>query len=195
MSSPESTAPDEAFAAEARRLAGLAFDAVMSDVPPQLEQMPPELEPADAVRWIGDRVTELVAGFAELPLDRLLDATGPASGTPPTQPDPPTTRGEPLTVTVPAGGLGEVRVWVHPVGDLGTGTLRFRLGDLHPAAGEPLPGDLAVFVPSEVEVHGAVTSTLLRYPVPAGTRPGRHEGLVLAYGVADAVVPVTVVVT
>ena len=35
--------------------------------------MPPELKPADAVRWIGDRVTELVAGFAELPLDRLVD--------------------------------------------------------------------------------------------------------------------------
>ncbi len=112
---------DAAFAAEARRIAGLAFDKVMSGVPPQREELPPELEPADAVRWVGDRVTELVAGFAELPLDRLLGLAGPAGAAP----APPANgdqhavpRGEPLAVTAPAGGLGEVRIWIHPLGDL-----------------------------------------------------------------------------
>ena len=62
---------------EALRLAELAYDRVMAGVDPQLDTMPPELKPADAVRWIGDRVTELVAGFAELPLDRLVDLGAP----------------------------------------------------------------------------------------------------------------------
>ena len=43
---------DTAFAEEALRLAGLAFDRVMSGVDPRLDTMPPELKPADAVRWI-----------------------------------------------------------------------------------------------------------------------------------------------
>lgn len=190
--------PDAAFAAEARRIAGLAFDKVMSGVPPQREELPPELEPADAVRWVGDRVTELVAGFAELPLDRLLGLAAPAGAAPApaTSGDPNAVpRGEPLVVTAPAGGLGEVRIWIHVLGDLDPGTLRFRLGDLQPGIGEPLPGGAAVFAPPEVTVSGAVTSTLLRVPIPPGTGPGRYDGLVLAYGVVDAVLPVTVVVT
>ena len=190
--------PDAAFAAEARRIAGLAFDKVMSGVPPQREELPPELEPTDAVRWVGDRVTELVAGFAELPLDRLLGLGAPAGAAPaPSASGDPNAlpRGEPLAVTAAAGGLGEVRLWIHPLGDLDTGTLTFRLGDLQPGVGEPLPGGAAVFAPPEVTVSGAVTSTLLRVPIAPGTRPGRYDGLVLAYGVVDAVLPITVVVT
>jgi hypothetical protein len=189
------SADDAAFAEEALRLAGLAYDRVMSGVEPELDTMPPELEPADAVRWIGDRVTELVAGFAELPLDRLVDLGAPA---PP--PDPsasePEPRGEPLTMTSSRGGLGEVRIWVHPIGELTTGTLRFRLTDLQPSTGEALPGGTAVFAPPEISVPlSAATSVLLRYPIPAGATPGRYHGLVLAGGVTDAVVPVTVVIT
>lgn len=192
--SPESAPPtDVAFAAEARRIADLAFEAVMSGVPQQLESMPPELEPADAVRWVGDRITELVAGFAELPLDRLVGVVGAADATP-APPRAAAPRGEPLTLAARPGGVGEVRIWIHPLGDLETGTLRFRLGDLQPSSGDALPGQLAVVTPPEVTVHGAVTSTLLRYPVPTGTPPGRYDGVVLAYGVADAVLPVTLVV-
>jgi hypothetical protein len=195
---PDDPAADAAFAAEARRLAGLAFDTVMSGVPPQREELPPELEPADAVRWVGDRVTELVAGFAELPLDRLLGLAVPTGATPAasaTEDPAAVPRGEPLSVTAPVGGLGEVRIWIHPLGDLATGTLGFRLGDLHPGVGEPLAGGAAVFAPAEVTVSGAVTSILLRVPIPPGTRRGRYDGLVLAYGVVDAVLPITVVVT
>lgn len=192
---PAPVVADAAFAAETRRIADHAFDAVMSGVPQQLESMPPELEPADAVRWVGDRITELVAGFAELPLDRLVGLGGPTDADPGPSPQPPAApRGEPLTLTAPPGGLGEVRIWVHPLGELETGPLRFRLGDLQPSGGDALPGDLAVFTPPEVTVHGAVTSSLLRFPVPTGTRPGRYDGVVLAYGVADAVLPVTLVV-
>ncbi len=186
---------DTAFAEEALHLAGLAFDRVMSGVDPPLDTMPPELKPVDAVRWIGDRVTELVAGFAELPLERLVDL-GP--GSPPSEPpvSEPGPRGQPLTMTASRGGLGEVRIWLHPIGELTTGTLRFRVTDLLPATGEALPGGAAVFAPPEVSLPlGAAASVLLRYPIPVGAAPGRYHGMVLAGGATDAVVPVTVVIT
>ena len=192
----EEASPDErAFAEEALRLAGVAYERVMSGVDPRLDTMPPELEPADAVRWMGDRVTELVAGFAELPLDRLVDLGAPTrpSGRPSGEPEPP---GEPLTITSPRGGLGEVRIWVHPIGELTPGTLGFRLTDLQPGTGEALPGGTAVFAPAEIGLPlTAAASVVLRYPIPVGAVPGRYHGLVLAGGVTDAVVPITVVVT
>jgi hypothetical protein len=193
-SSDSGSVDDAAFADEALHLAGLAFDRVMSGVDPPLDTMPPELTPADAVRWIGDRVTELVAGFAELPLDRLV-GLGPESSS-----EPPAgeaeSRGEPLTMTATRGGLGEVRIWLHPIGELTTGTLRFRVTDLLPTTGEALPGGAAVFAPPEVSLPlGAAASVLLRYPIPAGAAPGRYHGLVLAGGATDAVVPVTAVIT
>ena len=186
---------DPAFTDEALRLAGLAFDRVMAGVDLQLDTMPPELTPADAVRWIGDRVTELVAGFAELPLDRLVDLGPPlpAAGPPVSEPGP---RGEPLTMTAPRGGLGEVRIWLHPIGELTTGTLRFRVTDLLPATGEALSGGAAVFAPAEVGLPlGAASSVVLRYPIPVETAPGRYHGMVLAGGGTDAVVPITAVIT
>ena len=199
MSVPASDTPvdDAGFAAEALRVADLAYDRVMAGIDPRLEAMPTALEPADAVRWIGDRVTELVAGFAELPLDRLVDlgATPPDAdhhasehgGAP---------QGEPLTLTSVRGGVGEVRIWLHPVGELQTGTLTLRLGDLQPGAGEGLPGGTAVFVPPAIPLpFGASTSVLLRYPIPSDAVPGRYHGLVLAGGGVDAVLPITVVVT
>ena len=186
---------DTAFADEALRVAGLAYDRVMAGVDPRLDTMPPELKPADAVRWIGDRVTELVAGFAELPLDRLVDLGAP---TPPPAgvvgtPEP---RGEPLTMNTARGRLGEVRIWIHPVGEPLTGTLRFRLTDLQPGTGGALPGGTAVFAPAEIGLPlAAAASVLLRYPVPVGAVPGRYHGLVLAGGATDAVVPITAVIT
>jgi len=175
---------------------GLAYDRVMSGVDPQLDTMPPELKPADAVRWIGDRVTELVAGFAELPLDRLVDLGGPTASAHDHQSEP-TPRGEPLIMVSPPCGLGEVRIWIHPIGDpVAAGTLRFRLSDLQPGTGETLPGGTAVFAPAVIDAPlGAPASVLLRYPVPAGTTPDRYHGLVLASGGSDAVVPITLVIT
>ena len=192
---PPISVDDTAFAEEALRLAGLAYDRVMSGVDPQLDSMPPELKPADAVRWIGDRVTELIAGFAELPLNRLVDlgvAAPPSAGVVGTsQP-----RGEPLTMTSARGGFGVVRIWIHPVGELTSGTLRFRLTDLQPGTGEALPGGTAVFAPAEIGLpRAAATSVLLRYPVPVGAVPGRYHGLVLAGGATDAAVAITAVIT
>ena len=141
---------DPAFTEEALRVAGLAYDRVMSGADPQLDTMPPELKPADAVRWVGDRVTELVAGFAELPLDRLVDL-----GTPTPVADhggDPAPQGEPLTMTSERGGLAEVRIWIHPIGELGDGRLRFRLTDLQSGTGDALPGGTAVFTPAEIDV-------------------------------------------
>jgi len=187
-----SAVDDTAFADEALRLAGVAYDRVMSGADPELDTMPADLKPADAVRWIGDRVTELVAGFAELPLDRLVDqaAPAPASGGPASAAEP---RGEPLTMRSPRGGLGEVRIWIHPIGELGDGMLRFRLTDLQPGTGEALPGGTAAFLPAEMAVPAAgPSSVLLRYPISTGTLPGRYHGLVLAGGATDAVVPITV---
>jgi hypothetical protein len=184
---------DPAFTAEVLRVAGLAYDRVMSGADPRLDTMPPELEPADAVRWVGDRVTELVAGFAELPLDRLVDL-----GTPTPVADHGGDRaphGEPLTMTAGRGGLAEVRLWIHPVGELGDGRLRFRLTDLESGAGDSLPGGTGVFTPAEIGVPlPAASSVGLRYPIPVGAAPGRYHGLVLAGGATDAVVPITVVI-
>jgi len=193
--SVDDTDADTAFAEEALRLAGLAYDRVMSGADPGLDIMPPELKPADAVRWIGDRVTELVAGFAELPLDRLVDLGAPTP--PPVRPvNAPEARGEPLAMASPRGGVGEVRIWIHPIGDLATGTLQFRLTDLQPGTGEALPGGTAVFAPDEISLPlTAAASVLLRYPVPAGAVPGGYHGLVLASGGTDAVVPITVMIT
>jgi len=186
---------DTAFAAEALRLADVAYERVMAGVDPQLDTMPPELKPADAVRWIGDRVSELVAGLADLPLDRLVDleAPTPPSGPSVSDPEP---LGEPLTMRSPRGGLSEVRIWIHPIGEIPTGTLRFRLTDLHPGSGDALPGGTAMFAPAEIGVPlTSASSVLLRYPIPAGAAPGRYHGLVLATGVTDAAIPVTAVVT
>ena len=53
-----------------------------------------------------------------------------------------------------------------------------------------------MFVPAEIDVPlGPPASVLLRYPVPAGSRPDRYHGLVLATGGTDAVVPITLVIT
>ena len=60
---------------------------------------------------------------------------------------------------------------------------------------QPLPGAAAVFLPTEITAPRGATSAVLRYPVPEGVSPGRYDGLVLAHGVADAVVPITVLVT
>ena len=191
MTSTDS-ADDSGFTEEALRLAGLAYERVVSGVDPQLDALPPELTPAEAVRWIGDRVTELVAGFAELPLDRLVDLgeqTAPAGD----REREPTLQGVPLTVTSRRGGVAEVRIWIHPIGVLGDGLLKFRLTDLQPGTGEALPGGTAAFVPAEMAVPAAgPSSVLLRYPIPTGTLPGRYHGLVLAGGATDAVVPITV---
>ncbi len=189
---------DLGFTEEALRLAGLAYERVVSGVDPHLDALPPELTPADAVRWIGDRVTELVAGFAELPLDRLVDLgqQAPPAGDPESEPAPrgePAPQGEPLTVTSRPGGVAEVRIWIHPIGELGDGMLRFRLTDLQPGTGEALPGGTAAFLPAEMAVPAAgPSSVLLRYPISTGTLPGRYHGLVLAGGATDAVVPITV---
>ncbi len=201
MSVPASDTPvdDAAFAAEALRVADLAYDRVMAGIDPRLDAMPTALEPADAVRWIGDRVTELVAGFAELPLDRLVDlgATPPDADHRAAEQHGGAPLGEPLTLTSARGGVGEVRIWLHPLGELPTGTLTLRLGDLQPGAGEGLPGGTAVFVPPAIPLPvGAATSVLLRYPIPSDAVPGRYHGLVLAGGGGiDAVLPITVVVT
>ncbi|HEY5784722.1 MAG TPA: hypothetical protein VIT65_08090 [Microlunatus sp.] len=195
MTAPGRYSDDVAFAEEALRVAGLAYDQVVSGVDPQREAVPTQLKPADAVRWIGDRVTELVAGFAELPLDQLVDLGGPNAAGHDHESEP-TPRGEPLTMIAPRGGLAEVRIWIHPIGDLTAGTLRFRLSDLQPGTGTTLPGGSAVFVPAEIDVPlGAAASVLLRYPVPAGSTPDRYHGLVLAGGGTDAVVPITLAVT
>ena len=103
MTPSEFDVDDVAFTEEALRVAGLAYDRVMSGAEPPLDAMPPELKPADAVRWIGDRMTELVAGFAELPLDRLVDLGSPTAATHDHESEP-TPRGEPLTMTSPRGG-------------------------------------------------------------------------------------------
>ena len=166
------------------RAADDAFDRVMAGVPEQLETMPPNLEPADALRWAGDRVTELIAGLAELPLDRLA---GPTEQPPPA--------GEPLTVHARRGSVAEVRIWVHLVGPVPPATMRFALSELMGPSGASLTPERVDFVPAELAVPTPVgTSILLRLVVPERAGVGSHHGLVVGRGVAGAVVPITVVV-
>jgi hypothetical protein len=164
-----------------------------------VESLPPGFEPADAIRWAGDRVTELLAGLAELPLDRLVDVVPPAATTGEQAQDPSSTQsvptGEPITVRAAPGTQVEVRIWVHPVGRVPVSTMRFVLTDLVGPTGPPLPGDSAEFVPAELTVPSPVgTSVLLRLAIPEQTTRGGHVGLVVGRGVTGATLPLTVLV-
>lgn len=199
MSGGEAPAGPEAELAErVLRSADAAFERVRIGRADQ-QSMPPEPEPADVLRWVGDRVTELVADFAELPLDRLLgmaepyrtgddhDQSGASGGSAPA--------GEPLIATAPPGGVVEVRVWVHLVGQPPPATLRFRLTDLQDGDRTPLPGHEAIFEPAELDLATPVAaSTLLRLPIPDDAVDGSYHGLVLGRGVDGAAVPLTVVI-
>lgn len=203
------------------RAAEEAFATVMHGVREQVESMPPDLEPADALRWAGDRVTELLTSLADLPLERALGlvadrgpgvsaaeagassagATGAGDGQ----------AGEPIVGRGTPGGTLEVRVWVHPTGVQprpaghsaaasdseapSTPGLRFLLTDLVAATGKLIVGATATFAPAELVLPvPAGSSTLLRIPVPEATSPGTFHGHVLAQGAAGAAVPITVVV-
>ena len=152
--------------------------------------MPPELKPADAVRWIGDRVTELVAGFAELPLDRLVDlghrllhpwARGQTGATGRTADDD--VRARSVSARSGSGSTRSATSYRDPAVPPHRPATRHRRA----AAGRP-----AVFAP------GRDRASPSRPPRPSccairpgGVPAGRYHGLVLASGVADAVVPIT----
>jgi len=167
-----------------------AFARVMAGVPEQLATMPPDLDLADAIRWAGDRVTELLAGLSELPLESLLGLDHESGATTP-MPD-----GEPVRVQATAGTVAEARVWVHPVGDLAAGALHFLLSDLVTASGGTIPGSLAGFTPEQIATPvTAGAGTLLRLWVPAGAAAGCYHGHVFAHGVIGAAVPIVVTLT
>ena len=168
-----------------------AFSRVMTGVPDQVETMPPELETADALRWAGDRVTELLAGFAELPLDRLIGLAAPGTADP--SPGP---VGEPLKVRGIRGSTAQLRVWVHAVGDVAPARVRFELASLVAPDGASWLRPDATFAPAELAVPAPVgASTVLALQIPEDAVPGSHNGLVIGRGVAGAVVPITVVIT
>ena len=181
-----------------------AFTRVMRGAADPVELMPPDLEPADALRWTGDRVTELLAELAELPLNRILgltpDATGADGGLrsgPAGQDDPAAggspPRGEPVVLRGTPGSVVEARIWVHLIGAPPAGNLRFALGGLVGPDGDPCPVVEVLFAPAELAVPTPVgASTLLRLRIPAGAAPGSHHGLVVGRGVAAAVLPITV---
>ena len=182
-------AEDPGPEASVLRAAEEAFARVMAGVPEQVETMPPDLDLADAIRWAGDRVTELLASLSELPLEAMLGLEEPAP--PPT--DEPSAAGEPIHTQATAGTMAEARVWVHPVGELLPGTLHFLLSDLVTAGGDSIPGSLARFVPEQLSTPvPAGAATLLRLPVPADAAPGQYHGHVFAHGTCGAAVPITV---
>ncbi|MFT4167257.1 MAG: hypothetical protein QM650_18635 [Microlunatus sp.] len=183
-----------------------AFMKVMAGVPEQLETMPPALDPADAIRWFGDRVSELVASLSEFPLEAMLGlddpvkpANSPEAGDANSACRPSEDQrlaGEPLRVQAGAGTVAEVRVWVHPMGDLAPGTLRFSLSDLVAASGASIPGSLGTFAPAQLGTPITVgAGTLLQLPVPPDASPGDYHGHVFALGATTAAVPVVVTLT
>jgi hypothetical protein len=182
------------------RSAEEAFVRVMSGVAEQVETMPPDLEAADALRWAGDRVTELLAGLAELPLDRVLGLAGPSVGGSDHDrhrgaPATPMLRGEPLVLRAARGAVAETRVWVHLIGQPPAATLRFALSDLVGPDGDPWVDGEAVFEPAELVLPTCTAaSTLLRLTIPDAASLGEHHGLIIGRGVAGAVVPITVVI-
>lgn len=182
-----------------------AFARVMTGVPDQVETMPPELEAADALRWTGDRVTELLAGFAELPLDRLAGLATPGTadhshdhGRATTTADTsgPGPVGEPLSIRGVPGSTAQLRVWVHSVGDVAPAQVRFELATMVAPDGTPWTGPDATFEPAELAVPAPVgATTLLSLAIPGDAGPGSHHGLVIGCGVVGAVVPISVVIT
>lgn len=174
-----------------------ALRRVMNGVADQVERMPPDLEPAEALRWAGDRATELLAGFAELPLEQLLGlgrpTAAPARETPGPGAEP---TGEPLTVRVRPGDTAEVRVWVHLLGGRIDGVLAFALSPLTGPDGATWTALDPVFRPAEcpLPITGP-WSTMLRFGVPDEAIAGTHHGLVITRGAATAAVPITVIIT
>lgn len=200
------TVSDDGLEERVLQAAADAFARVMAGVPEQLETVPPDLDLGDAIRWAGDRITELLAGLSELPLEAMLGldgssgssgSAGAADADPARQPsDDQQPTGEPVRVHARAGMVAEARIWVHPVGDLSPGTLHFLLSDLVAASGESIPGSLAGFTPEQIATPVAVgTATLLRLSVPADAAPGRYHGHIFAHGVTGAAVPVMVTLT
>lgn len=189
---------------EPRAAAEVAFEKVMAGVDTHLAATPAELTTTDALRWAGDRLVEMLAAFAELPVERLLgldgrarvrgDGGAPADGGTPA--DGPRPQGEPISISATAGGLAEARIWVHQRGAPAEGSLRFVLTDLHSATADPLPGAAAAFDPPSLALPAlAGASTVIRFRVPADALPGAYHGHVVGRGVAGAAVPVTVVIT
>ena len=180
-----------------------AFTKVMAGVPEQLETMPPDLDLADAIRWFGDRVTELVASLSELPLETVLGIDGSfdrareapaATATAQSSEEQPA--GEPVRVQARAGLVAETRVWVHPGGDLTPGVLQFLLSDLVSGSGESIPGSVGSFAPEQIATPVAAgTATLLRLTMPADAVPGCYHGHVFAHGTTGAAVPIMVNLT
>jgi hypothetical protein len=179
-----------------------AFERVMTGVSDRPNALPPDLQPADALRWVTDRVTEAVAGFAELPLHRLLDLDGPdRADLGPTVP-----AGEPVRLSAAPGSEAQARIWVHvvdprppteraPASAPGR-RLTFALTGLRGTGPDPLPAEGASFAPPYVDLPTAPgTATLLRYRVPADTNPGDYRGVVVGQGVEGATVVVTLEVT
>jgi hypothetical protein len=183
------------------RSAEEAFARVMSGVAEQVETMPPDLEAADALRWAGDRTTEMLAGLAELPLDRLLgladrSVDGRDHDNDPGVSDRAAPRGEPLVVRAARGSVAETRVWVHLIGQPPATTLRFSLSDLVGPEGNAWAGNEVVFTPAAIVLPApTAASVLLRLTIPDGVPPGEHHGLIIGRGVTGAVVPITVVIT
>jgi hypothetical protein len=181
------------------QLADLAFSRVITGPPTSPVAPPLDLEPADAVRWAGDRVTELLAGFAELPLDRMLGLDAQRIGESDHDQSPGTAgrtpAGVPLTITASCGAVAEARVWVHVVGAVRATTMSFTMTDLVDGFGDPLPGDSAVFEPAALTLPAPVgASTVLRFRIPDDAPAGSYHGHVLGRGVPGAVVPITAVV-
>lgn len=194
---------DRAFAHQVHRAAEEAFARVMTGVDEQVARLPPGLELSDALRWLGDRVSELVAGFAELPLDRLAGLGVPGAEHPdrdhhqhPAADGATAPPGEPIIVRAARGSTAEVRVWVHLVGAVPAATLRLGLSDLLRPDGTTWLRPAADLAPAQIALPGdGSTSAVLRLPIPADAVPGAHHGLVVGHGVAGAAVPITVVIT
>lgn len=205
MIGPDRVATTPGLEARVLQAAEDAFARVMAGVPEQLEAMPPDLDLADAIRWAGDRVTELLAGLSELPLEAMLGLDGSSGPSGSSQADPAAAArppsdeqpaGQPVRVQARAGTVAQARVWVHPVGDLAPGVLHFLLSDLIAASGESIPGSLAGFTPEQLTTPVVVgAATLLQLSVPADAVPGRYHGHVFAHGVIGAAVPITVTLT
>lgn len=185
------------------RAAEDAFAKVMAGVPEQLETIPPDLDLADAMRWFGDRVTELIASLSELPLETVLGVDGSfdrgskaAAATTVGRSSEEQPTGEPVRVQARSGLVAETRVWVHPGGDLTPGVLQFLLSDLVSGSGESIPGSVGSFAPAQITTPVAAgTATLLRLTMPADAVPGCYHGHVFAHGTTGAAVPIMVTLT
>ena len=107
----------------------------------------------------------------------------------------PSVNGSPVELTAAPGQEAATAVWLHNTTASPLTGVRLRMTDLAAHDGGTLDGVRGVFSPAAIDVAaGSSVSTTLVLALPAHAPAGAYHGLVLAFGLPAASIPVLLVV-